>query len=150
MPAKTDVVKGALKIQGLLEDLCFEDVKELIKALPQYLSVEIPSSISNVVVGVEQPGAGQRDNLWVRTANSGNFVGVYVYALGQWRQIIPVPVQLVRVYGDSRNPPEGYTLATEAGVLTESQKLYLKGTWHWHNDVADTYYDIFDVIYTGF
>jgi hypothetical protein len=147
------LVKGALKLQGLLDELCVESVQDLVKVLPKYLSVEIPSSVSNVVVSNQQPGPDQRQSLWVRLDNASNFVGLYVYAVGTWRPVSPVPNQVFRIadsQADSRNPPEGFKLATEAGFLSESQKTFLKAQWHWHNDVVNTYYDIFDVFFTGY
>lgn len=153
MPAKTDVIRGAIKVGSLLEEACVTDWPSAVKAIAAALSIEVPATVSNVTIGPSQPGDSERQNLWVRTDNSSDFVGLYIYALGQWRQIYPVPMEMIWIAdagADSRAVPEGYTLATEAGRLDESQKTWLKAQWHWHDDVVDSYYDIFSVYYTGF
>lgn len=148
MPAKTDLINGALKVTGLLEDLCIESLQELIQTLPQLLSVQIPASITNVTIGPEQPGDSERQNLWIRTDNSSDFVGIYIYALGQWRQVYPVPGQLFRIVGDSRTPPKGFTLATDSPSLSAAQKTWIVSQWLPNS--TNEYYTIFDVVYSGF
>jgi len=154
MPAKTDVVQGAIKLMGLLEEECLTSGLDLIRALPRLLAVEVPSGISNVVVSAEQPGDDQRQALWVRLTNAGGFLGMYVYGAGNWQLITPLPSELVKVFGDSTNPatfPKGYILATDSVSLTASQKTFLTGFWHWKNDDPTTgVYDIFEVIFQGF
>lgn len=150
MPTETDVVEGALKLKGLVDELCATSLAEYTKLLPTLFSVLIPSSISNVVVGVQQPGDDRRDNLWVRLDNSGDFIGLYVYAQGQWRQVSPVDNQLFYVFGNSTIDIPGFTLATDFTGLTTSQKNFLKLQWHWNNDTPGTFYDLFHIVYTGF
>lgn len=148
--ATYNLIPGAIKVQGVLEELCVDSVADLVRVLPKYLTVEVPDSISNVVISSQQPGAEQKQSLWVRLSNSGDFLGLYVYAVGEWRQVTPVPSQLFLISGDSRTPPAGYTLATNATSLTTAQKDFLKAQWHWNDDVVNTYYDIFHVVFTGF
>lgn len=151
--SETDVIKGTIKIQNILEEACVLDFPDLIRQLPNFITIEVPSTISNVVIGPQQPGSDKRNNLWIRTDSSGDFLGIFVYAVGLWRQVYPVPMGLIRIAdgaADSRTPPVGYTLATEANVLTQSQKDFLVQQWHWHLDVPNTYYDIFDVFFTGY
>lgn len=146
----TDIVLGALKPLGLLDELCVESIPELVRILPQYLGVEVPATVTNVVVGVQQPGDDRRNNLWVRLDNSGDFIGLYVYAQGQWRQVSPVPKEVFQVYGDSREVAPGYTLAGNFSGFTASQKAYFAAMSHWQNDTPNTWYDVFFVVYTGF
>lgn len=152
MSSDTDVVQGALKPLGVLENACVESLSDLIKLLPTVLGVEIPASISNVVIGVAQPGDDQRQSLWVRFDTSSDFIGLYVYAQGKWRQIYPVPKQVFEVFGNSSLPDTfpGYTLATEYSGFTTSQKDYYAKKSHWNNDVPNTYWDVFYVVYTGY
>lgn len=153
MPTETDVVEGALKLKGLVDELCATSLAEYTKLLPTLFSVLIPSNISNVVVGVQQPGDDRRDNLWVRLDNSGDFIGLYVYAQGQWRQVSPVENQLFKIAyagANSTIPIPGFTLATDGSRLTTSQKNFIKLQWHWNNDVVGSFYDIYEVYYSGF
>lgn len=77
------------------------------------MSVSIPSNITNVVVSSVQPTDSQRTNVWLRIGNDGNFVGLFLYALGQWRQIFPQPQGVFWFYGNSDNIPDGYLLVDE-------------------------------------
>lgn len=149
--SETELVQGELQITGLLEGLCIESAEALVRLLPSLLTPMVPATISNVVVGSQQPGDDRRNNLWIRLDNSGDFVGIYVYAVGQWRQVYPVPGQLFYISGDSRDIPKGFKLATAADSgLPTSQKNFLKTFQHWHDDVVDSYYDLFYVLYVGF
>lgn len=154
MSSKTDVVQGALKLKGLLEEYCIKSAAELVKAIPDLFTVEIPASVTNVVISSQQPGDDQRQSLWVRQNTNGGFIGIYVYSAGNWQVIFPLPTQLVKVYGKSTDAttfPKGYILATDSVNLNTSQKNYLKSFWHWYNDDPTSgYYDIFEVIFTGF
>lgn len=148
-------VKGAIKINDLPDLGCFTSFEELLKALPTFLTVEIPSTITNVIVSNVQPLDDQRDALWVRRNNAGSFVGLYIYASGTWRQIYPVgggntgTFQLFRVKGDSRTIPEGYLLADEDNPhLTANEASWVKTQWL-HNPTQE-YYVIFDITYEGF
>lgn len=84
-----DVLLGQIKITGLPEGLCLTTFSDLIKALPGFLSVEVPDSISNVTVSQSQPNDDQRDNLWIRVGASHGFIGMYVYSAGDWQNIYP-------------------------------------------------------------
>lgn len=150
MPTSTDVIKGSLVVQGMLEDKCFESVKDFILALPNILAVELPSSISNVTVGNVQPADYERDNLWIRKDNDGGFIGIYVFAKKNWQQIFPVPGQLTLIVGDSRSVPEGYTFAEDLTDLTTDQKAVLKKGWHVGGTTPAVWYDLFHVRFTGF
>lgn len=156
MPGNEDInVKGSIKINDLPDLGCFTSFEELLKALPTFLTVEIPNTITNVIISNVQPLDDQRDALWIRRNNAGSFVGLYIYASGTWRQIFPVgggntgTVQLFRVKGDSRHIPEGYTLADEDNPsITANEASFLKTMWL--KAPGQDYYVIFQVTYTGF
>lgn len=146
---KSNQILGALKAIGLLQGKHYESLEEFLQDIPNLYSVEIPESVTNVVVSNEQPGDDEREKLWVRVDNAGNFVGLCVYAKGAWQQVAPAPQQLFRVYGDSRYIPAGYLLADEStGKMTSLTAKQLKQQWV--RDSTDSYYVIFDVIFTGF
>lgn len=143
MPEVT--VLGALKLTGLIDNLeCYTSIQQLLRDFPKLFSVEVPSSITNVIVSNQQPTATQRDAVWFRRSNGGVFIGIYLFSEGTWRQFFPVPKTLYRLYGDSREPPFGYILASDSAALTSEQVAFLETQWH--RDPTDTYWDIYDAI----
>ena len=153
-----DVVRGAVKIDNFPEGCCFTSFADMIKSLPQWLTVEIPNDITNVVVSITPPTEAQRDSVWFKVGAGGTFVGIYIFATGQWRQIYPHPAQLIRVYGDSRtyatsNP--GYRVAEVSDVGgVAATYAWLTSTWHVLGYAGPNstlpYYDLFDVVFIGF
>lgn len=135
---------NALKLQGLPDDTCFTSFADLLKALVKYMSVEIPTSITNVIISNIQPLDSQRSSLWIRMTNGGDFVGFYLFSGGAWQQIFPVDNQLFRVYGDSRVIPTGFVLGDDGSLgLTAAQIAFLHTQWLL--DPTSTFYVIFDV-----
>ncbi len=107
--ATQQVIKGAIKVQGVPESACFTTFVELLNSLGTYLTVEIQNQVfSNVVISNQQPGQADRGKIWWRIANSGSFVGIYFFQNGDWVQIFPAPQEIFWLYGDSSNPPAGY------------------------------------------
>ena len=147
MTIGTEVIQGALKLKNFMESKCFSCWEDFIAAIPEMFSVEVPSNITNVTVGNTQPLDSERDHLWVRTDSSGSPIGLFIYSGGTWNQFLPPPNQIYYVYGDSRNIPPGYELASASTVLTASQILTLQKTWHAE---LGGWYSIFHVVYTGF
>lgn len=149
MPAENDVIQGALKLTGLMEECCFTSWQDFIKALPTLFSVEIPSDVTNVLVSPDNPRDDQRDYVWFRTNSAGGFIGMFIYATGQWRQIWPTPSGIFRMYGDSRYVPAGYSLADASNPhMTAAMAAALETQWV--HDPTNTYYVVFDVTYVGF
>jgi hypothetical protein len=103
-------IKGAVKVAGVPDSACFTTFADLLRSLGTYLTVEIPNqTFSNVVISNSQPGQADRDKIWWRLSNSGSFVGIYYYSGGVWVQIFPAPQQITWLFGDSSNPPPGYS-----------------------------------------
>jgi hypothetical protein len=113
MSTPSNLVRGSLVVQNLPELFCFQDARELIQSLPSLLGVEIPDSISNVIVSNTQPTDSQTAALWIRLANSGSFLGLYVFSQGQWRPILPVntdtTLQIFWFSSDTGDVPAGFT-----------------------------------------
>lgn len=103
-----------LKLVGLPQGYCFESIEQLLKTIEEYFKAVVPGTVTNVVVGPNEPLSTQRTFLWVRQSNSGTFSGFYVFNGTNWVQIYPVPGisgnagQLFRINGDSANPPSGF------------------------------------------
>lgn len=104
------VIKGAVKVQDVPQAACYDTFAQLLQDLGSYLTVEIPaSSISNVVIGSQQPNVSDKGKLWVRLSNSGSFLGLYTYSGSTWNQVpAGAPGQVYWLIGDSANPPAGF------------------------------------------
>lgn len=151
MPSVDNTITIAgVKVKGVPEYACLTSMGDWLKLLEQHLQVEIPGSVSNVVVSNQQPAENERNKVWFRVDNSGSFVGIYVYSLGKWRKIIPVDGQVSWIKGDSRAVPDGYLLvdadnpnftAAEANVLKSQYIL---------EPLAGAFYTYFAVTFEGF
>lgn len=147
----SDVIRGAIKIDGLLEAQCFTSWEDFVKSLPNLLSVEVPVSVTNVTIGNLQPSEDERDHLWFRKDASGSFVGLYLYAQGAWRKIFPVDGEIVWVYGDSRVPPAGYTVIdTGDAYITAAVVTHLKQFYSETTVGGSTFYKYYAARYSGF
>lgn len=144
-----DVIRGAIKLDGFLEGKCFTSWSEFISELPNMLSVEIPTGITNVTVGNIQPSSSELDHLWIKTDGAGSFIGMFIYTTGSWRQIYPAPNQLFLMYGNSTNIPAGYTLASSDPNLTPAEIANLQKIWT-IGGTSPTWYSVFHVTYIGF
>lgn len=143
------MLKGNIKLIGLIESCCFSSVQELIKALPNLLMAEFPEGLTNVTVGNKQPSEEERDNLWIRKDNSGSFIGIYVFSQGVWRCIEPLKGGVKWVHGDSRDIEQGYSLIDTGLVgFTADEITHIKHQYFLHS--SGTYYTYFAVTFTGF
>lgn len=107
--------KGALKLQNIPDNACFSNFKEFVESLPEYLTVEVPASISNVVISQAPPGEDDKNKLWFRRDASGNFIGIYVFQSGAWRPFYNLVIgaavsQITWAHGSSSNVPDGFRL----------------------------------------
>lgn len=137
-------VRGALKINNIPELACFTTFVDLLKALPDYFSVEVPKTITNVVVSNAQPSDSELGNLWVRTDNAGVIIGLYVFSSGAWVQVSPAPNEIIRMFGNSTNVPAGYRLiATGHPSFTGAEITAIQASWY--PTPPQAVYTIFDV-----
>lgn len=83
------VAIGTVKIKNLPEATCFKTFEEFLLALQTYLVIEIPDTITNVVVGSSEPSSSQRDSIWYRFNSTGDFLGIYLFSGGSWNLQIP-------------------------------------------------------------
>lgn len=145
----TDVIRGAIKLDNFLEGKCFTSWSDFISDLPNMLSVEIPTGITNVNIGNLQPSSSELDHLWIKTDGSGSFIGMFIYTTGSWRQIYPAPNQLFLMYGNSTSIPAGYTLASADPNISAAELANLQKVWTVLS-TSPTVYSVFHVTYTGF
>lgn len=138
-----------LTLTGIPDNLCFEGTyAEALIASLALVRVLVPSSISNVVVGATSPTDSQRDFVWFRQNNAGDFIGIFIYAGGDWQQITPVPNGLPWIFGDSANPPAGYISADDVNSpLTAPEKAHLITLWY---PPGPGPYTIYQGVYVGF
>lgn len=151
MPESTDndVIQGVLKLIGKVDCECFTSWADFIAKFPKLFAVEIPSDITNVIVSVNNPDDDQHDCIWFRLSTSGSFLGIFVYATGDWRQIFPSPKAIIRMYGDSRSIPDGYMLIDSSNPhFTAAQQAHIQTGWYLSGDGLA--WAIFDVTYEGF
>lgn len=149
MTVGVDVILSAIKLLQLPDKKCFTNWADLLRQIPDMYGVEIPTGITNVTIGNSYPADADRDHLWIRTDNSGNFVGLFIYVTGAWRQIYPLPDQLFLVIGDSRSVQAGYTLASNDPRVSALQLVNLQKIWT-VGGTSPLWYSVFHVTFTGF
>lgn len=111
MPPINTTVRGAIKIDNLPERARFTTWLEFLEQLPDLLTVEVPSSISGVIVSIDEPGEQDRDKVWYRRDSAGRFVGVFAFQGGGWNLFYQfAPQQVIWTWGDSNTIPDGFTL----------------------------------------
>lgn len=144
MPNESNASLAQVQIKGLVDETCFSSFQEFIQAIPSFLQVLVPRTVTNVTVSNVQPLDTQRDYVWFRRSNGGVFMGIYVYSEGTWRQVFPVPDGVTRIAGgDSRNPPDGY-ISVEDSNLPSDQIAHLMTSWLL--DPTGSFYVIYDVV----
>ena len=101
---------GTVRIKNFPEDTCFTSFQEFLKALQDFLIVEIPASVTNVIVSNQEPSTAQRGSVWFKFNNAGVFQGIYLFTNGAWNQMLPAPNEVIWMYGSSDDIPEGFQL----------------------------------------
>ncbi len=115
-------ITGVVKVKGVPDTACFTTFSDLLRALGQYLTVEFTNQeFTNVVISYPQPSFADRDKIWWRLNANGQFIGLYKFATNDWAQIYPAPQQIFWLYGDSSNPPPGFSFNTVSTLFTNSQ-----------------------------
>lgn len=148
MPTNEDIVYGYLEAIGTPDTYCFESAQQYYESIAKNFRPAFSRTITNVVISNVQPTEEERQSLWIRMSNGGQYIGEYIFSGTSWKQITPVPQGLFRMYGDSRTVPEGYKLADGSnGKLTPAQSAFIMLGWHLHTSTL--YYDVFDVTFEG-
>lgn len=143
-------ITGVIKVLDVPDDACLTTVRELVLSLEKYLVVEFDEErITNVLVSANEPDTTNREIIWFRTDNSGNFLGIFVFVQGQWVQMFPPPQAITLMYGRSDDLPLGYVLADELiPGISAAAAAHLKLSWF--TETPDPgYYSIFHVVYVG-
>lgn len=152
MSASSNVktITGAVKLKGLVENLCYENIPQFLQLIADSLLLELPETITNVIVSNIQPSDSQRTSVWIRMSNSGGFLGIYLYTQGSWQQIFPTPQGVFWIGGDSRDLPPGYVLIDATNYpsnFTSAQASQLMAQYI--RDNTDTYYVYFATMFEG-
>lgn len=142
------LVRGAVKVQDLPDLACFKSFEDLLKALEKYLVVEVPDSITNVVISAIPPENPSRDVIWFKLSNSGSFIGIFVFSGGEYLQQFPAPKTIERFYGNSDEVPPGWEVIS-ASTVGFTSAMVAKLQADWLRDSSDTFWLIYDAIYTG-
>ncbi len=104
-----DTIRAAVKIQGLPERVELGSWEDVLKALTEYLVVEIPKSATGVIYSSKEPSKDEREKIWIRSDGSGGSTQEYRYVRGKWQPAYDIhPDVITWVYGDSENPPTGF------------------------------------------
>lgn len=139
-----------LKTIGLLDNICVTSITELIQLLPQLLIGSAPSTITNVVVGPNQPTSAQRDAVWFRTNNVPQFLGIYMFLEGEWTIVYPYENPVLWVYGNSTEIGNGYVLVDEnipTSQIDSTTRAYIMSQYKTHS--SGSYYTYFAVTLAG-
>lgn len=99
-----------IRITGLTDTLCFQNIQELLTFLQTNAFAEVPDDVTNVHVSNVQPTSTNKSDMWVRLSSSGTFVGIYMYNGTTWKQVLPIPQGIFWMYGDSDDIPAGFML----------------------------------------
>jgi len=147
--ATQPIVKGAIKVSGVPDGACFTTFADLLKSLGTYLTVEIPNQVfSNIIISSTQPGSADAGKIWWRLSNAGTFIGIYTYANNVWNQVIPTPNEIFWIYGDSANPPAGFSFAAVEELFDPVDYTHIIASAAPAGGVPPFVY--FPVIYVGF
>lgn len=153
MPNTTDVTRAPIVVTGLLDTKCFTTWQDFIKDLPDLIAAEVPNSITNVIISNVQPSSSQTTSIWFRLSNDGSFLGLYVFSAGAWHQIYPVNVdtpvvttQIFWLFGDSSQPPAGFTNTDSFTGLSVAVQTALKAMWV----LEGTTYTYYSAVFSGF
>lgn len=76
---------GLVKVLNIPQNFCFQgSAGDILQQIAANLAVQLPSSITNVVVGNSEPTNIQTTAIWVRQDGSGQFIGLYTVNEGSW------------------------------------------------------------------
>lgn len=118
MPVKREKALGTLQINKLPKNLCWGTPEEFVKKLIEILGVNIVTHEGSnfVIVSHVVPPPEDKGKLWVRTTSGGVFQGFFLFQDSTWQRIQNRRSdEVIWLYGDSRELPEGFQLI-EPGI----------------------------------
>jgi len=154
MAIPSNTIKIPLVLTGLPDVKCFTSWQDALQSLPDFLSGELSATdLTNVVVSNVEPSSSQTTSVWFRLSNAGGFIGLYVFSAGAWQQIYPVNVdtpvvtnQIFWFFGDSAQPPAGWTNTEDYTGLSAAVKADLFAQWVNEGGI----YTKYSAVFTGF
>lgn len=156
MSDELNTILGSLVPIGNIDSLCLtgKSASELIIAITKFLGIELPQTITNVYISTTQPSSTSRSGVWFKLNSAAQFVGIYVFSDGTYRQMFPNPSGIFSTYGNSNdylNLPTnktGYLLADENNnKLPPGVGTHLKTLWTL--DSTGQFYIRFDTTFQG-
>lgn len=137
-----NTVKGIVKVANIPERASFRTWDEFIRALPNFLTLELPASVSGIVVGNEEPATGDTDKLWLRRVPDGTVLGLYAFQAGNWERLHLAESNEIRwFFGTSLEPPKGWiTIEEDDGVLDSATRAAIRALFVPNGSGAFSYY----------
>ena len=130
-----NTIRGALKLNGLVDRECFTSWQQFLESFPSLMSVEVPENFGGVIAQSAEPSDDDRGKLWLRLDASGNFLAPYVFQGGKWEVLYSfAPGQVIWMTGNSTQVPRGFLLidtgdqTIPSQVVTQLKNLYLPGS----------------------
>jgi hypothetical protein len=127
MSDTTDVIRGTLKLDTFQEGRVYSNVDDLIQSLADIFAIEIPTTVTNVIVSSEEPGDDFKTGVWVRRNTAGTFSGIYLFQAGAWTKVFPEAVTIGESAAVGVN--SGLWVETDAVGSFEALYAYQSGSW---------------------
>ena len=126
-----DSIRAAVKVEGLPERAEIGSWNDVLKAMEKYLVVELPRAVGGIIYSAAEPSVDERGKIWIRSDGNAGVLGVYYYIKGGWKPLAQHPDgEVIWIYGDSANPPEGYkAILEDDGYVDPSTVTQLKNRY---------------------
>lgn len=141
-------------INSLPDLACAEvnSIADAIQVLAQYGTVEIPTSITNVIVGFSEPTSDDINKIWFRYDVNANFLGIYAFQNGGWHPVVMTSAltDIFWKYRATNIPATGFTIIDSTGpsFIDSVTRAYLESLYVW--DVGHTFYIYAAYAFTGY
>jgi len=116
-----DKLTGKMELGKTPSNWCWTTPKAFAEELINSLQFSWPFEDTHkaVIYGDKTPSADDKDKMWARFDNSGNWLGWYAWQKGSWKRVYNYRSdQVIWLYGNSNNIPDGFQLldGTAAGA----------------------------------
>lgn len=154
MAINRERILAALAITRIPPDLCWGKPADFIKQLVESLTVtlDIATNTDFVVIGHEVPSEDDKGRLWIRLQRNGSFLGFYLFVNGKWQRVFNRRSdEIIWMYGDSRNIPDGFQLVDDSSPVPTDVKDHIMKQYLVDTSVnsATPVYRYFALTYVG-
>lgn len=110
-------VTGILVVDKAPLDECYPAAPaDFVRALTEYLSVQITGAAGDIIVGPNTPSTDEANKFWMKIDNNRNYLGLFFLQNGSWTQVTDAYPGEVRWFSGTTTLPTGWTaLATIKG-----------------------------------